>query len=216
MRTKILLLLAVFFRMVPASHAQINTGRYLIGGSFSAFHSKDNQPYTNGTNKGLNAGIQFGKVVTENTVVGLILSYAYYNYNYPMPSANKGNNYIAGVFYRKYKKLAKDFYLFGEGDVSFSHSETDFAPTNGYKSKSNGGLLSFVPGISYAICKRMQVELSVPNIISLSYSHIKTDYTSDPAPPPPSQKGNNFSFNTNFNSNLLSSFGVGFRFLLGK
>jgi hypothetical protein len=218
MRTKILLLFAIIFCGVFTSNAQINTGRYLTGGSFSMFHSKNNQPYNDGKNEGLNANIQLGKVVKENTVVGLILSYGYYNYDYTSPLTNDGKNYSAGIFYRKYKRLAKEFYFFGEVDGVYSHNENsqNHSLNNGEDSKSDGGALSFIPGISYAICKRLQIELSMPNIISLSYSHVKTDYNSDPAPPPPSQKGNVFSFNTNLNSNLLSSFGIGFKFLLGK
>ncbi|MEP6947976.1 MAG: hypothetical protein ABI863_01815 [Ginsengibacter sp.] len=212
MRTKILLLFAVFFCIVLISNAQVNTGRYLLGGSFNMFQSKDNHPYNDGKNNGLNANIQFGKVVKENTVVGVILSYSYYNYDYTAPHSNDGKNYGAGIFYRKYKKLAKDFYFFGEADGAYAYSENNFTQLSGYKLKTNGGTLSFIPGVSYAICKRMQIELSMPNIISLSYTHNKTDYTSDPAPPPPTQKGNNFTFNTNFNSNLLSSFGIGFNF----
>ena len=65
------------------------------------------------------------------------------------------------------------------------------------------------------LCKRMQVELSMPNIVSLSYAHNRTTYTGDPEPRPV-QKGNSFAFSTNLNSNLLSSFGAGFKFLLGK
>jgi hypothetical protein len=181
------------------------------------------QPYPNSKNKSLNANIQFGKVVKENTVVGVILSYGCFNYyatNSRDSNFSKSNQYSAGVFYRKYKRLLKDFYFFGEVDAAYFHTEN----TQGYfqngnygsRSISNGGSVSFIPGISYAVCKRMQLELLMPNIIGISYSHVKTDYTNAPPPSAPSQEGNVFSFNTNLNANFLSSFGIGFKFLLGK
>ncbi len=223
MRTKILLLLAVFCCVVFTSNAQINTGRYLLGGSFNVYNSKNYQPSPNSKFKSLNANIQFGKVVKENTVAGLILSYGYSNYYYTnTPDYTKINQYSAGVFYRKYKGLAKDFYFFGEVDAAYSHTENKQAYfqngtlTQSSKSISNGGSASFVPGISYAVGKRMQIELLMPDIIRLSYSHTKTDYYTATPPSPPDQKGNVFSFNTNLNANLLSNFGIGFKFFLGK
>jgi hypothetical protein len=223
MRTKILLLFAIFFCVALASNAQINTGRYLLGGSFNIYNAKNFQPSSNSKFKSLNANIQFGKVVKENTVVGLILSYGYSNYYYTnTPDYTKINQSRAGIFYRKYKGLAKDFYFFGEVDAAYSHTENTQAyfqngtQTQGSKSISDGGSASFVPGISYAVGKRMQIELLMPDIIQLSYSHIKTDYYNSTVPPPLDQKGNIFSFNTNLNANLLSNFGIGFKFFLGK
>jgi hypothetical protein len=80
---------------------------------------------------------------------------------------------------------------------------------------SNGGSVSFVPGISYGICKSLQVELSMPNILSLSYLSSKISYTT-PAPINVNTTGDDFSFNANLDSNFLSNFGIGFKFLLGK
>lgn len=225
MRTKILLLLAIIFCGALTANAQINKGRFLLGGSFSLDNEKYNEPSLKSKIESLNTNIQFGKVVKENTVVGLILSYSYSNYYYnSMPDSdfNKSNQNSsgAGIFYRKYIKLAKDFYFFGEVDAEYFHSkktqEYVFQNGNrGSKFTSDGGSVSFIPGISYTVCKRMQIELVMPNIISLSYSHLKTDYINT-TPPFPRQEGNVFSFNTNLNSNLLSSFGIGFKFLLGK
>jgi uncharacterized membrane protein (Fun14 family) len=82
---------------------------------------------------------------------------------------------------------------------------------------SNGGVISFVPGLSYQLCKKMQVELIMLNVVSLSYVHIKTVYNANNNNVAPGDySGNSFGFNANLNSNLLSNFGIGFKFLLGK
>jgi hypothetical protein len=215
MKTKFLLPMAIIFFTATAANAQINEGRYLLGGSVGYNHSK-NQPSTTPESKTFYSNIQLGKVIKDNTVAGIIASYSSTQYD----QANKFSQFSTGVFYRKYKSLAKDFYFFGEGDLVYSHSKSTqgiLQPGSFFtKSTSNSGAISFVPGISYSVCKRMQIELSMPNIASISYVSTKTE-TQDPSSNSIStQKGNNFSANANLNSDLLSNFGIGFKFFLGK
>lgn len=215
MNPKILLCFAIFFCAAITSNAQINEGRYLLGGSAS-FNSASAPQYSNPKYEALHTNIQLGKVVKDNTVAGLILSYSYFN-NGP---TNKSEQFSAGVFYRKYKTLANNFYFFCEGDAVYSHITSTQGifqtGSNGTKNWSNGAALSFTPGISYSVCKRMQMELLMPNIFSLSYSHLQTENTSTGTTFTSSTKGNSFSANANLNSNLLNNFGIGFKFLLGK
>jgi hypothetical protein len=75
--------------------------------------------------------------------------------------------------------------------------------------------MGFIPGISYTITKRMQMELRMVNIANISYTDTKTMDSSLPSSVPP-QKVTNFAANVNFNFNLLSNFGIGFKFLLGQ
>ena len=225
MRLKILLSFPVFFCMAITSHAQIDKGRYLLGGSLSYYGAKNVQPnnYYNYNYVSLYTNIQFGKVVKNNTVVGLIISYGNsdsHPANFPDSNYNKSTQYNAGVFYRKYKRLFNTFYIFGEVDAAYVHTDN----TQGYfqnqsdrlKNISNGGSVSFVPGISYALFRRMQVELSMPNILSFSYSHFKTENGNTTLPSNASSQGNSFSLNASLNSSLLNNFGIGFKFLLGK
>lgn len=224
MKTKILLSLSVLFFLAITSNAQINKGRLLLGGGAGYSSYKNPQPdYYNGSEyKSANFNIQFGKAVNTNSVVGIIISYGYNKSNttnLPDSNVSKNNQYGAGVFYRKYKRVLKDFYFFGEADGEYTRTDNTQQNwqngNNGYKQISNGGLISFTPGLSYQLCKKMQIELTMLNIISLSYAHTKTDYSGNTVTPG-SYTGNNFSFNTNLNSNLLSNFGIGFKFLLGK
>ena len=186
-----------------------------MGGSAS-YNSGTNQQYSPQKYELLNANIQFGKVVKDNTVVGIILSYDYSKNT----SVTKSNQFGAGVFYRKYKTLAKNFYFFGEGDAVYSNYTATSGQfqigSNGYKNFSNGGIISFTPGISYSVCKRLQMELLMPDLISLSYAGVKTESTSIGTTSVSTTKGHSFSANANLNTNLLSSFGIGFKFLLGK
>lgn len=210
MKTKIFTCIAAFLFITNASQAQVTEGKFLLGGAFS-FNSASNE------NNSSFVSVQFGKVIKENTVVGIIGSMN--NLRYDAGQKYKVNQYAAGLFYRKYKPLAKNLYFFGEADATYNYSKNVqyYFPNVGQNlaTKSNGGSISFIPGISYAITKRMQMELSMLNIANISYTDTKTIDSSLPPSVSP-QKVTNFSANANINSNLLSNFGIGFKFLLGK
>ena len=208
--------------LVYQVHKLLKT-RCCSGGPINFYTTSNPQPQYNAYQfKSAYTNVQIGTAVKENTVVGLILSYTYSNQhpkNFPDSSFSEYNEYRVGLFYRKYKKLLKELYLFGEVDASYNYSQnTQGTLQDGsdmMKIISNGGAVSFVPGISYGICKRLQLELSMPSIISLSYQSSKINYNT-PVPSNINTKGDNFSFNANLNSNFLSNFGIGFKFLLGK
>jgi hypothetical protein len=226
MRTKILLSFAIFFSIAFTSNAQIDKGRIFLGGSiyYSNSNSKYNPPpYNSDLNESFGTNIQFGKVVKLNTVEGIIVSYTHSNYHvsgFPDSNFNRGNQISAGVFYRKYKRLLKDFYFFGEVDGVYFHSKYEQGnyPYGGYNSTSitNGGSVSFIPGLSYAVCRKMNIELLMSNLLSVSYSHSNTNYTQGTPQVSTNGKGNSFSIAGNLSSGVLSNFGIGFKFLLGK
>jgi hypothetical protein len=215
MKTKILLSFSIFFCAAITANAQITKGKYLLGGSASYTNSK-NQQGSGSKYESFNTNIQFGKVIKDNTAAGIILSYGYYN-NGP---ENKTNVYSAGIFYRKYKPLAKGFYFFAELDGVYNYSKNTEGHfeigNNAQRYTSNAGIISFTPGISYSVCKRMQMELLMPNLASISYGNTKTEYTSTSTTSVLTVKGNIFSANANFNTSFLNNFGIGFKFLLGK
>lgn len=215
MKTKILLSFVILFCAAITTNAQINEGRYLLGGSISFNSSKDLQ-ITNSKNESLYTNIQFGKVVKDNTVAGIIFSYGYSN----REQNSKGNQYGAGVFYRKYKPIGKGFYLFGEVDALYNYSKSTQGNFkiggDGTRYTSNTGTLSFTPGFSYSICKRVQMELLMQNLVALSYGTTKNETSSSITSTIFSSKQNGFSANVNVNSNLANNFGLGFKFLLGK
>lgn len=211
MKSKILLSFFVFLYLANTSKAQIQPGKIFLGGSLSYSISTD--PETNY----FSGNIQAGKVLKDNSVVGIIGSYSSNNINYTVSFQNKTRSAGVGVFYRKYKGLGHKFYVFGELNVGYSHTKNDteyYSSASQYLySKSDLISMYFIPGISYTFYKKMQVELSMPNIAYISYSHSRTlaDYL--PASVSP-QKKNYFNANANLNTNLLSNFGIGFKFFL--
>ena len=147
-----------------------------------------------------------------------IYSYTYTSSNIPVIRVDQ---YGAGVFYKKYKPIAKDFYLFGEADALYSYSKNKNGNFqvghDGTRFASNLGSLSFTPGLSYSIFKRIQMELLMQNLFSISYTAVKTETTFTTSTSTIlTEKSNNFSANVNVNSNLGNSFAIGFKFLLGK
>lgn len=224
MKTKFLLTATILFCVVWTSNAQLKKGSYLLGGNFSYSNNKSTSTPTNDySGNYFGANVQIGQLIKNNTVLGVIVSYSSSNGHvtgYPDSNYNKGNGISAGVFYRRYKRLIKDLYFFGEVDGVYSHSKSSEGNSNYYyyttKTISDGGTVSFIPGISYAVCNKMHIELLMPNILATSYTHSTFSYTSGVPLVSTNGKGNNFSFNANLNSNLLSNFGIGFKFLLGK
>ena len=203
MKAKTLLFFAIFLFVALLSNAQVKQGRALLGGSIS---------YYNASNPMLNSfysDVQFGKVINNNSVVGIIGSYSTNNYNYTVTSPNKTTGFSVGFFYRKYKYLANNLYFFGELDGSYAYSKNIQRYYNNVSqnldSKSNGVTVSFIPGISYTIWKRMQLELSMPNIANLGYSHITTIAATLPPAVSP-QKQDIFIAGANLNSNAVIQF----------
>ncbi len=218
MKIKILLSFAALFLIAPTTHAQINKNDILLGGSISYSHSKNVQ-VASSKYENLYTNVQIGKALKDNSVAGLILSYDESKNYSPNPNT-KINEYGVGVFYRKYKSIFKNTYFFGEVDAGYFYSKnTSGTLINGQDGQSyvsQSASINFIPGIAYSICKKVQIELLMQNLLNISYANTKTDYTSSTSSSVSTVKGNVFQFNTNLNSNLLSNFGIGFKFLLGK
>jgi hypothetical protein len=227
MRTKILLTISIAFIFISTSNAQIEKGNIFLGGGISYYSFKGNQPnigdFNNYKNQIGSGNIEIGKVVATNSVAGIIFSYSNYNWklsNSPDTNFNKNNNYGIGVFYRKYKRLFKNFYFFAEANGQYQRGDNKQAGNSNYyfnsKTVSDGGVVSFTPGISYNICKNFQLELIMNQLLSASYIHTKYYYTSGTPAVTTDGKSNTVSLNANLNSSLLNSFGIGFKFFIGK
>ena len=214
MYQKITLTVVVFLCCSIIVNAQIKEGSILLGGQINYSNSNNeyspNQPEQKNHNATFTVSV--GKAFKQNSVYGVSLSYG--NATYDTYSSNnnyyntKIDSYSAGIFYRKYKMLAKDFYLFGEAGAFYSGSKkTETDPTGNKLStlRTKAGLITFTPGISYQLLKKLQVEITIPNIAGVSYSVNKYDQMAG--------KQTNFSFNTSLNSFALANLGVGFRFV---
>jgi len=208
----------LFLLLSLSSIAQIKKNSILLGGQLSYFNNRTEWSNSNQKREEGNIDLLVGKAVKENKIIGVIISFS------PFRQANsylgdtnriKLNRFAAGIFYRIYRKLAKDLYFFGQLDGSYitSLSTQHFNNSTGeVRSTEHGGLFSFTPGIAYQLFKRVQIEMIIPNIIELHYLATKTNSQV-------MQVANNsekeFGFNTNIsNSNGLAFLGVGFKFIL--
>lgn len=215
--------LLLFIGTTAAATAQIKKGAVLLGGQFGfnnstyeATFSPPNPPNTTQTqkNKGGNFSIAIGKAIAENAVIGLNAGYSggkNENVNGINIFTSKYNQYNAGIFYRRYKKLASRFYFFGEGGVGyFASKQTDknTPAINDVTRKGSGGQFYLTPGIAYQTGKRLQLEILIPGIVSANYSVTKTTSTGS------NTKQDQFYINTNLNGSPLNNLAVGFRFIL--
>ena len=217
MKTKILSALAILLIAATGTNAQITKGKYLLGGSVSYSNYQDVQYNPTPAQKYFSSNIQIGKVLKENKVAGLIVSYSFANNGL---ATYKLNQYSAGVFYRKYKPLTKGLYFFGEADVVYNYSRNKQGKfeigSEGSRYTANGVKISLVPGLSYAVWKKLQMELSMPNLLNLSYARVKDEKNFTNSQQIVASKANNFSANATLNASLLNNFAIGFKFLLGK
>lgn len=214
MKTKILLSFTILFFAAITTQGQITEGKYLLGGSVG--YSSAKNTVNSSKIESFYTNVQFGKFIKENAAAGVIFSYGFSN----LGPSNKTNLYGAGIFYRKYKSLAKGFYFFGELDAAYNYSKSTqgifVIGNDAERYTSSGGSISFTPGFSYSIFKNLQIELSMPGFVSISYGSLKTESLTTSSTSISTSKGNNFSASANLNDNLLNNFGLGFKFLLGK
>jgi hypothetical protein len=214
---RMLLSIVCFLSLSLFANAQFTKGSALLGGlvSFSSNQSSsDYTPEKSGTKNG-NFNISLGKAVRENAVLGIFVNYQYMEYKYGItngPYKISSNGYGIGVFYRLYKNLGKEFYLFGEAGGGYQGGNSTNYDSLGQKSSSGnsyGGQIYLYPGIAYKISKKFFVELSIPQLFNINYS--STKYESGTATV---STNDNFYINANLNSNPLSSLGFGFRLIL--
>jgi hypothetical protein len=207
------LLLMVFF----CSSAQIKKGSILLGGQLFYYNDKNETDNFTQSYQGGSIGVSVGKAYKENRVAGFTIAFSpskqdnirngndTFNLNY--------HRFDIGVFLREYKRLAKDFYFFGQIDAAFitSNQKEDYKRGGDLKATQKGGFISLTPGISYQVFTKMQLELTIPNILGLQYLVTKIDSQNLQVQ---SSKRKQMSFYSNVNNNTsLGWLGVGFRFI---
>ncbi len=200
--------------------AQIKKGTVLLGGQLSYYdYDLVNGNSSEQSQDGGTLSIQAGKAYNEDRVAGISITYSTTRRKLISSNSdsliNKDHYYSMGAFLRQYKKLARDFYFFFQEDAAFIISRRTTAPADvpyAGKVKDIGGSLSVTPGISYQVFTRMQLELSLPNLVNMRYI-----YREDRPDNPQSggENSNTFVLHTTFaNNRFLDGVGVGFRFLL--
>jgi len=214
---KIILSLFLFMSFSVIVKAQFTKGSALLGGTLSYSSNKStssNYSREVGNTYG-NFNITVGQAVRESAVFGINLNYQPSTYSYGPGGGifkNTVNGYGIGIFYRLYKNLGKEFYLFGEAGGGYIGSSSNTKDSLGNKistGTTNGGQIYLSPGIAYKISKKFFIELSIPQLFSAAYSSNKSTSVPDF-----SSKNDAFNVNLNLNSNPLNSLGLGFRLVL--
>lgn len=214
---KRLTLLTIFAGSLSfCSHAQITKGSVLLGGGIGAYKSKTGDVPDQNNYHAWALYPAAGLAVKENTVVGLRLSYARSKSETKSPndySLQEQNGRGAGLFYRRYMPLGKRFYLFGDGAAYYSYTKNkNSLSTSATVQTYNNIGVTLYPGVSFAVSKKMHLEIGLNNLVDLSYGHTKTVYTANNTTT--TATGNGFGFTTNVSTSAPLS--VGFRLVLGK
>lgn len=220
MRKIVLLLCSVSVFSFFAS-AQITKGSKLLGGGISFGRTKSdpnsNSSLTNLANNSV--GLSAGVAIRENFIVGGNLQYGHTTYKYKNntgtpESVNKNNNYSAGGFARRYFPLGKNFYLFGQAGLNFGiNNQDNLWGTNG-KAETKGWIVSIsaAPGISYALTRKFQLELSFNDLASIYYGKAETEISE--AAVTTKSKSSSYGLSTSLGTS--SPLNIGFRVLIQK
>ena len=218
---RILLTLLIIFSFGFMANAQFSKGSILLGGQLFFSSSKISDPvsfYQNQKNNTGNFSVSIGKAIKENAVFGVTLSYNSTSTN--NISLNNGtvaadysrDSYTIALFYRIYKTLGKDFYLFGEaggGYIGASETGKDQSGNKQLTGTGSGGNLYFMPGISYQVSKKFLLELTMPTLFNATYITRKATLTGQEP-----SKTDLFGISTSLSANPLNSLAIGFRLVL--
>lgn len=199
--------------------AQIKKGTFLVGGQIGYYNSNVKVPtYPDQKTRNSWFDLSAGRAFKENKVAGILFAFYPADVQHFFTGNDTVNSrfrrYDAGLFYRQYKRLAKDLYFLVELSTRFTSAKrTDKYAVTGNKIDitQKAGLASLTPGISYEIFKNLQLEVLLPNILTTQY--ITTKVTSQ------NQPANNFEekqfivYSNLSSSTPLGYLGVGLRFL---
>jgi hypothetical protein len=214
---KKILFTSVFSIVIIVANAQVNKGSILLGGNFGGNISKTENGTSETKNRSWTFNPSLGFVYKTNRVFGVSLGYANSSNRSTTPIGiiiDRGNNFSGGVYLRRYFPFAKSFSLFGQGDFNIGYSRSNATHPSGfnYIQKGYGATLSFSPGISYTLSKRIMLETSYSNLFAIYYNRSTKNYTGTSTLP--TEKTSNLNFNgTAFPGGTL---GLGFRFVLGN
>jgi hypothetical protein len=211
---KKLLLTAFFFILIATiAQAQISKGSVLLGGNIGfGSHKNVNNNETKQTHTLINPAV--GVAVQQNLVVGFDALYSRSKTTYSTASNSAKNTTTGGGFFvRRYYPVIRNFYLYGQGNLSYNRDASEQHGTNyEQKSTSNTVSLDLAPGLAYALTKKFHLEFGFNDLVGISYGKIKTE--TNPNGIASTVKGHAFAFNTGLST--AAPFYLGFRIFLTK
>ena len=177
---KITFLSSLLFLSIYTS-AQIKKGAIFLGGdiSFGGSNSTNNLSPTQTSNStSFGIGINAGKAVKENLIVGVKVGFSSINYKQDPTlttfSKDELNSFGGGVWLRKYYTLSKAFYVFADASLTSNFGKRNQQynqPVYQINQKSTNLSLTLFPGIAYQMRKRFFLEASLNNLLSIGYAH---------------------------------------------
>lgn len=220
MKLKYTLLLLTMLVITSLAEAQIKEGTVLPGGGIRYLNQQSENAQTGDKLKyniwSIAPGA--GYAIKDNLVLGVELSYGHQkNENYSTYNRNKISNMGGAVFLRKYWNISSKFYAFAHTEVSYSRRiEGLYDKSTGEKlskTKRSGGAATLIPGISYAVSRKVQLESSFASILNITYSKMNSQTIS---PSYPAYNTSEKSFNLSGGFDNGQYFSLGIRFLLSK
>ena len=217
------------------SQAQIRKGSLLIGGSagYGAYkEERTNSLITGSTTevkyRNHTLSPSFGKAIKDNLIIGMDVTYEVSKEKlrqkisgniavpYVAPRDFENSSIGAGFFVRQYWEVARNFYAFGQGRLGFAITREEYDQsiviTSDYLKGWNVSA-SVYPGLSYAVSRKVHLESTFFNLLTLQYRQQKVDSDVETGSGS-SWKKNNFSVSSSFDN--ATAFTLGVRILLSK
>lgn len=213
MKLKIFVATATTSLFLLTANAQVSKNTWMAGGLVQYTSNKFEQGTPQGFNNKQRSAIvdlSVGYVFRDNQVLGLVATYAPSRYTTSSASGGgklRSDTKGVGAFYRAYKPLNNKFYVYGQATALYTRQKMTADGIWLHNSKANTGSLSIAPGISYAILKNVQLELSIPNLVQLSYSKSKANIPTTTV----TQEKEDLKLKSSLSSGLLKELGLGFK-----
>jgi hypothetical protein len=203
MQKKLLLVLAIVVSAL-VSHAQVEKGNWLLGGSLG--FSSTNNDASSGNSTSFNSSIlpSLGWAIGKNAVIGLRGGFSTGTTKYETNNSKQTfNGYTAGAYWKMYFPFADKAGWYTNLGAGYNFNKFKYTNMGSLVESENSGYnFNFSPGVYYMPTKKIILS---GGLGGLTYSHIKSS-------------GNTLAVSTTsgFAFNVLNNFSFGIEFLLGK
>jgi hypothetical protein len=201
---RIIFTLACIYLFALSSKAQFSKGTNQLSGylGFTTVKSDGGATDPDKKTKYFSFSPAIGHFYRNNRLAGLQLYFGgSYVDGYPAYNSVGGS-----LFLRQYAQLGKsDFFVYAHerAGLTFGRSSSYF-PQGYVRTKSTVVFAGVSPGMSYAVSKRLLIDLSLPDVLSLQYERSKpTDKSVTEA-----GKTSSFGISTGLSTGI-TSFGIG-------
>ncbi|GAB4093847.1 autotransporter outer membrane beta-barrel domain-containing protein [Flaviaesturariibacter terrae] len=177
---KRIVLVAIALLSLNLCEAQLQKGRVLLGGtvSFSNTESRSSIPNNASYTKASTTYISplAGVFIRPNLLAGVSLLYGKSkttNGDAANPQSYNSDTYGGGFLLRRYFPLGANFYFYVDGGLGYRQSNATSTvnsfPVSTTTMEQHNGSLSVNPGVAFNFGKRIVLETSLSNFLSLNY-----------------------------------------------